>query len=186
MDFATISGVISGGSAGITALTKSGAGNLILSGANTYTGNTALTAGALIVRSIGSAGATSSNLGTNVGGGSLLLGSTAYGGTLLYVGPGEVTTRTIAMAGTTGGPTIDASGSGPVQLDNKVFDVVAQLGWATSAGSCGAASAPLAPPRQPCPLLQAPLSSRESRFRSARPGVLPVPSSVVISSYTGD
>ena len=29
-------------------------------------------------------------------------------------------------------------GSGPVQLDNKVFDVVAQLGWASSAGSCGA------------------------------------------------
>ena len=29
-------------------------------------------------------------------------------------------------------------GSGPVQLDNKVFDVVAQLGWAASAGSCGA------------------------------------------------
>lgn len=29
-------------------------------------------------------------------------------------------------------------GSGPVQLDNKLFDVVAQLGWASGAGKCGA------------------------------------------------
>jgi hypothetical protein len=29
-------------------------------------------------------------------------------------------------------------GSGPVQLDNKMFDVVAQLGWASQPGSCGA------------------------------------------------
>ncbi|NBV87720.1 MAG: hypothetical protein EBS01_15950, partial [Verrucomicrobia bacterium] len=120
MDFATISGSLSGGSVGITSLTKTGGGNLILSGPNSYVGNTAVTAGALTVRSIGTAGATSSNLGTNVGGGSLLLGSTTIGGTLLYVGPGEVATRTIVMAGTSGGALIDATGSGPLTLANVV------------------------------------------------------------------
>jgi hypothetical protein len=68
---------------------------------------------------LGAAGATSSNLGTNVGGGSLFLGSGTYGGTLLYVGEGEVTTRTLAMVGTTGGPTIDASGSGALLLNDR-------------------------------------------------------------------
>ena len=29
-------------------------------------------------------------------------------------------------------------GTGPVQLDNKLFDVVAQLGWASAGSSCGA------------------------------------------------
>ena len=29
-------------------------------------------------------------------------------------------------------------GTGAVQLDDKLFDVVAQLGWASAAGSCGA------------------------------------------------
>ena len=63
----------------------------------------------------GTFNATSSNLGsTNAG--SLLLGNGATAATLLYVGPGEVTTRTVALASTTGAMTIDASGSGPLQL----------------------------------------------------------------------
>jgi autotransporter-associated beta strand protein len=117
-DFATISGTLSGAiGASTIALTKTGVGNLILSGANTYTGSTQVSAGALIVRSIGTLNATSSNLGSNsTNAGSLLLGNAAAAGQLFYVGPGEVTTRTLALAGTTGGATIDASGSGPLQL----------------------------------------------------------------------
>jgi autotransporter-associated beta strand protein len=117
-DFATVSGVLSGAAASsVTALSKTGAGNLILSGANTYTGSTQVSQGALIVRSIGTLNATSSNLGTNsTNAGSLLLGNGATAATLLYVGPGEVTTRTVALASTSGAVTIDSSGSGPLQL----------------------------------------------------------------------
>ena len=117
-DFATLSGTLSGTAASsVIALAKTGAGNLILSGANTYTGSTQVSQGALIVRSIGTLNATSSNLGTNsTNAGSLLLGNGATAATLLYVGPGEVTTRTVALASTSGAVTIDASGSGPLQL----------------------------------------------------------------------
>jgi len=119
MDFATISGIISGGSAGITSLTKSNTGNLILSAANTYTGTTAVTAGALFVQSIGAAGATSSSVGSNTGGW-LTLGSGGTGAALLYVGPGEVTTRTVGLNVSTGGDTIDSSGSGALVLTSVV------------------------------------------------------------------
>jgi hypothetical protein len=51
-----------------------------------------------------------------VGGGSLYLGALTAAANLLYVGPGEVVTRTLGLSGTTGVPTLDASGSGPVQL----------------------------------------------------------------------
>ncbi len=97
LDFATVSGVISGGTSGLVSLSKTGAGNLILSGANTYTGATQVLAGAMIVRTLGAAGATSSNLGTNVGGGALLLGNTTTGASLYYVGSGETTTRPVAL-----------------------------------------------------------------------------------------
>ncbi|NBV85054.1 MAG: hypothetical protein EBS01_02035, partial [Verrucomicrobia bacterium] len=119
LDFATVSGVISGGTL-LTSLTKTGAGNLILSGANTYSGSTFVSAGALTVFSIGAFGATSTSVGTNVSGGSLLIGSGGTTGNLLYVGPGEVTTRTVSLNGTTGGATIDSSGSGPLVLNSVV------------------------------------------------------------------
>ena len=107
-DFATVSGVISGGSSGAT-LTKTGSGTVILSGSNTYASATVLSSGNLFVRSIGPAGATASNLGTNVGGGSLRL----TGGKLFFVGPGETATRNVSLEGDT---TIDSSGSGALSL----------------------------------------------------------------------
>ena len=116
MDFATISGIISGG----TGFSKSSTGNLILTGANTYSGSTYLQGGALIVQSIGAAGVTASNLGTNVSGGSLYLGnnSTSVTASLLYVGAGETATRPIALNNNTAGITIDSSGSGALVLTN--------------------------------------------------------------------
>jgi hypothetical protein len=99
MDFVTVSGVISNsGAAGAgvningTAVTTAVA-PLYLYGANTYDGPTNLLSGSMFVKSLGSAGATASNLGTNVGGGPLNLGSGGNGSALFYVGPGETVTR---------------------------------------------------------------------------------------------
>ena len=118
LDNARLTGVISGDGN----LAKQGGGPLILGDANTYTGNTILRNEQLVVSSIGSAGATASSLGTNVGGGWLELGNPGGGNnvTLTYVGPGETVTRRIYLAGTTGSRRIDSSGSGPLVLTDVV------------------------------------------------------------------
>ena len=118
LDYATVSGVISGAGG----LGKVGGGLLILNDANTYSGNTLFREGGLFVSSIGAAGATSSSLGTNVSGGILELGNPGTNTTvsLMYVGPGEVATRKVAITGTTGTRRIDSSGSGALVLTNLV------------------------------------------------------------------
>lgn len=119
-DFATITGVISGSGS----LTKSGGGILQLFGANTYTGNTAVTAGTLTVTSLGnSASPGASSVGDSTAGntitGSLNLGNgTTGGGILEYVGPGETTDRMIRMNVTTGSNQIHANGSGALIITN--------------------------------------------------------------------
>ena len=119
MDFATISGVISGAVG--SQLTLNGAGVTFLTGANTYAGPTNITGtGPVEVTSIGASGATSSNFGTNVGGGPLNLGSSTNAPYLLYYGNGETTTRTINLSGGAANPTIDASGAGALILNNVV------------------------------------------------------------------
>jgi len=114
LDYATVSGVISGAGG----LGKVGAGLLVLGDANTYSGNTTLREGFLTVTSIGSAGATTSSLGTNVGGGFLQIGNPGATTTtsLLYVGGGEIVTREINLVGSTGTRRIDSSGSGALIL----------------------------------------------------------------------
>jgi autotransporter-associated beta strand protein len=116
LDFATISGIMSG-TGGIS---KTGGGSLILGNANTYSGNTMLRQGNLYVTSIGAAGATSSSLGTNVGGGALEIGNPNATDTvnLMYVGSGETATRRINIIGTTGTRRLDSSGSGALVLTN--------------------------------------------------------------------
>jgi autotransporter-associated beta strand protein len=118
LDFATISGVLSG----TGGLSKIGGGTLILGDANTYSGNTAIRQESVFATSIGAAGATSSSFGTNVGGGIIELGNPANSTTanLMYVGPGETTTRQINIVGTTGTRRIDSSGSGALILTNLV------------------------------------------------------------------
>ena len=113
----TISGVISntGG------LTKSLAGTLILSGANTYTGQTIIHNGILSAASLNSVagGSASSSLGApvSVANGTINLGNFANTGTLLYTGvASETTDRVIDLAGTTGGGTIDQSGTGLLEF----------------------------------------------------------------------
>jgi autotransporter-associated beta strand protein len=91
---------------------KIGSNTLTLTGTNTYTGPTRILGGTLSVASI------AQNLGTPIAtaGDSysavLGVGSGTNGGTLLYTGVGENTNRIVDMTGTTGGATIDQSGTG--------------------------------------------------------------------------
>ena len=109
----TISGAVSNGS-----LVKSGAGALTLSGANTYTGATIVRQGVLSVGSIGNGGVFGNLSGAPSTGTYLTLSGTAVGdtGTLRYTGPGESTNRLFALSGS--GGTIDASGTGALNLTN--------------------------------------------------------------------
>jgi autotransporter-associated beta strand protein len=88
----TYSGVIGAGT-GTGALTKTGAGTLILSGTNTYSGATQIIAGILSVTG-------TSNLGTD--------GLTFNGGTLQVTGSGEITINKTTTINS-GGGTIDVS-----------------------------------------------------------------------------
>ena len=107
----TYGGVISG----IGQLQQTGAGTTTLSGSNTYNNYTIISGGgALSINSIANVGGGASSLGavTTTNNGRIFLGSTTTSGTLIYTGTGHSTDRQVDVAGTTGGATIDASGSG--------------------------------------------------------------------------
>ncbi len=103
-----------GGEGGLTK-TGTGAGPLVLRGANHFTGPVAVQGGTLSVASLNrvTGGTATSNLGapaTEING-TISLGSTASAGTLLYSGPGETTDRVIRLAGTTGGAVLSQTGT---------------------------------------------------------------------------
>ena len=120
----TISSVIQNG-----ALTKAGAGLLLLTGANTYAGATTVSGGTLSINSIGNVNGAASALGTpaNVADGTVAIGTGGTAATLRYTGAGHTSDRVINLAGTTGGATIDASGTGALVLTSAMT--------ATGAGS---------------------------------------------------
>ena len=107
-------GQLSDGAAKI-GVTISGTGTQIFTGANTYSGKTSISEGALSVASLNriSGGSASSNLGApvTVAEATIDLGSTTKSGTLVYTGTGETTDRVINLAGTTGGGVLDQSGA---------------------------------------------------------------------------
>lgn len=113
------SATISSTLAGASGLTKSGAGTLILTGANTYSGATSVTAGTLVV-GVGGAGSitsavTVSNAGSALGGSGTITGNvTINNGAILAPGnsPGVLT-----VAGTT---TLDASSIFSWELNSDV------------------------------------------------------------------
>ncbi|NBN94086.1 MAG: hypothetical protein EBV31_00410 [Verrucomicrobia bacterium] len=113
-----LSGVLSGTGGG---LTKGGGGVLILGNANTYTGDTTITNGNLIVTSVGNAsGTTASSLGAS--GGKVIYnpGDADLNG-LFYVGPGETSSRPWTLTSSVSQTSartfrIDATGSGALVL----------------------------------------------------------------------
>jgi autotransporter-associated beta strand protein len=112
----TFAGVVQNSSTGTLGLTKAGSGTLTLSGPNTFSGKTTIQNGTVSVSSLNkvSGGSASSGLGapTTSANGTISLGATTTAGTLLYTGTGETTDRVLDLAGTTGGATLDQSGTG--------------------------------------------------------------------------
>ena len=135
----TVSGVVSGDGS----LTKDGAGTVVLSNTNTYTGKTYINEGTLSVSTIGSV-AVAGGLGrpTSVPNGTINIGSGTTTGTLRWTGSGETTDRVIDLAGTTGGATIDASGTGALILSSAFTFSGSGSKTLTLTGTGGTASAP--------------------------------------------
>lgn len=128
-DFATISGVISGDAG--SGIRKLGAGILVLSGDNTYSGETNVNQGTLVVYSLGSSsGSGTTSVGTevnaNLDSNAITIGNGGTGAAILeYVGSGETSDRKIRLNTTTGSAQIHADGVGPLILTNVANDMVA-------------------------------------------------------------
>ncbi|MES2924069.1 MAG: autotransporter-associated beta strand repeat-containing protein [Verrucomicrobiota bacterium] len=92
-----------------TQLIKTGTGILVLGGTNSsFSGGVSVNGGTVSVANIGNSAANSA-LGT---GGTINIGATTVAGTLVYTGAGETSDKVINLAGTTGGATIEQSGTG--------------------------------------------------------------------------
>ena len=134
----TLSAVIGDNAGNATALTKSGSGALILSGANTYTGPTTITAGNLQLNAGGTLGSTTGTLTNNgaltfnnssnaltvnnniVGIGSLTLttGTVTLGGTNTYAGATAINGGTLNLNGThTSAGTFGVKGASTVNIN---------------------------------------------------------------------
>ncbi|HXI85441.1 MAG TPA: autotransporter-associated beta strand repeat-containing protein [Verrucomicrobiae bacterium] len=108
-----ISDNVNGNATNATSVTKDGTNVWVLSVANTYTGESYVRNGTLIVSSL-------ANLGV---GGTISFGGGNLPGTLLYIGSGDVGTRIINLrAGGSGGGVIDQSGTGLLQF-GPVIDI---------------------------------------------------------------
>jgi autotransporter-associated beta strand protein len=109
----TLSGIVSGSGS----LNHTGSSTLTLAGTNTYSGATALSGGILSISSIKNVNdVTGSSLGnvTTVANGTLGFNT----GALEYSGTGSTTDRVINLAGTTGGATINQSGTGLLRFSS--------------------------------------------------------------------
>jgi autotransporter-associated beta strand protein len=115
--------IIDGVVSGVAGLTKSGSGYVYLtSGNNSFGGGVTIENGTLVVENIGVAGSNSS-LGTN---GTLSLGGGSLTGVLRW-GSGSVTNeatdKSFALAGSTGGGTIEVRGTNSLLTLNGAIDM---------------------------------------------------------------
>ncbi len=108
----TFSGLIQDGGSGLLSFNKAGSGTLTLTGSNTYTGGTVVSAGTLSISSLANGGV-ASNIGASSNAFFNLL---LNGGTLSYTGAATSTDRLFSV--TTNGGTLDASGTGAVNFTN--------------------------------------------------------------------
>ena len=145
----TLSGVINGTggvtknfttSTGANAGTWGTTSTLTLSAANTYTGVTSALAGTLSFNSIADVSGGASALGapSTIAGGTIAMGTATTGGTILYTGSGHTSNRVVNLAGTTGGATINASGSGALVLTSNLTATGAGIKSLTLTGSSSA------------------------------------------------
>lgn len=115
-----ISGAIFDSAGGPTSLLKSGSNTWSLTGPNTYTGTTTISAGTLVFNSIGNVGAGASSLGNpaTAANGAIRVSASS---TLRYTGDGDSTDRALELTGT--GSTrlgFESNGSGALIWDGNV------------------------------------------------------------------
>ncbi|MCE9608942.1 MAG: autotransporter-associated beta strand repeat-containing protein [Chthoniobacter sp.] len=115
------SGVIGGTNEAGTYVIKTGAGVQELKGASTYTGATVIQAGELRINGIKNVGGVANPLGQPaIGNATISIGLTTTPAILTYNGSTDTTDRVINLAGTTGGATLDMSGSGTLTFSSNL------------------------------------------------------------------
>ena len=128
---------VAGGITGAFGLTKTGPGKLTLSGTNTYTGNTAVTAGTLLVNGSLGAGSVNVSSGATLGGTGTIGGPvTIQNGGILSPGvspvPGTLTTGSLTL---NSGSILNYKFGIPNVVDSGVNDLVTVMGNLTLAGT---------------------------------------------------
>ena len=133
----TYSGVV--GNVGTTlGLTKLGTGTLVLDQSSTYTGKTSIRGGGtLSINSIKdvSGGASAVGNPTTTANGTIDIGAAATAGILTYTGGAQNTNRVINLAGSTGGATLDQSGTGLLKFTSAFTATGAGIKTLTLQGS---------------------------------------------------
>ncbi len=114
----TVNSVIANGTVGSIDFwnTASGTGVVVLNAANTFNGTTNLQSGIISVGTIGNSGV-AGNLGQS---GTFNIGATTSAATLRYTGAGETNNRVLNLSGTTGGATVDQSGTGLLKFTSNL------------------------------------------------------------------
>ena len=121
----SLSGPLIIGNGGVILATTSGQQGPVLLRPNTYTGPTKITSTPTlyptVFNTIGNVGGGASSFGapTTVANGTITLGSGANQNTMSYQGTGSTTDRVIDLAGTTGGITIEQSGTGNLKFTSN-------------------------------------------------------------------